>query len=64
MDNKVQLATIGIVCITVLELFALYQELDGQYFSIVIGAIGLMVAGVIGYGVGKSSSITQDISTS
>jgi len=49
---------VGIICITLLEVVALMQGLDGQYFSIVIGGIGSIVAGVIGYGVGKSSSST------
>jgi len=45
--NKMELALGSIVCITILECFAIYKNIDGAYFSLVVGAIGTIVGTVL-----------------
>lgn len=45
MDDKTYLSIIGLMCMTVLESIALLKEVDGQMFSLVIGALGFIVGG-------------------
>lgn len=42
---KIALGAIAIVCITIIELFALYKGIDGQLMALTLAAI----AGIAGY---------------
>lgn len=45
--NKLEFALGAIVCITVLESVALFMNLDGAYFSLIVGAISTIAATVL-----------------
>jgi len=51
MNDKISLAEIGIICVTVIECFAiLFLKVDGAILSGVVGAI----TGIVGYAFGVS----------
>jgi len=52
MEDKTTQAIVAMVCITVIELFAIYNKIDGTVLAAVIGTI----AGLGGYIVGKKNS--------
>lgn len=43
------LREVAIICLTVIELMALYQGIDGVYLSLIVGAI----SGIAGYTIAK-----------
>ena len=55
MEDKTTQAIVAMVCITVIEIFAIYNKIDGTILSAVIAAI----AGLGGYIVGKKNSPEQ-----
>lgn len=56
MDGKYILGTVGIVCLTAIEVSALLTHTDGQYLSVIVGGISAIMSGIIGYGAGKSKA--------
>ena len=48
-QNSITVAMFGVGCLTALEITALMVGVDGQFFSLVVGAIGTIIGGVIGY---------------
>jgi len=49
MNDKINLAAIGIICVTVIECFAIsFLKIDGAILSGVVGAI----SGIVGYAFG------------
>lgn len=43
MEDKTVLSIIGLICMTILELYAMYMGINGTYLSMVIGSICLIV---------------------
>jgi hypothetical protein len=49
MDDKIMLASVGVICVSVIECFAIaFLRLDGAVLSGVVGTI----AGIVGYAFG------------
>lgn len=53
LDDKILVALVGLLCLTVLECIAMYMKLDGQLFLSVISGIVGIVSGVVGYTIGS-----------
>jgi len=51
--EKIIAVTVAVICITFLEAMALWKGIDGQVFSVAVGAI----AALVGYLFGKTSKV-------
>lgn len=49
MRDATLITLVGLICITILELYALHKNVDGQILSVVIGGI----MSLVGYWVGR-----------
>jgi uncharacterized membrane protein YqhA len=54
--EKIISVTVAVVCITFLEAMALWKGIDGQVFSVAVGAI----AALVGYLFGKSGKSSAE----
>jgi uncharacterized membrane protein YeaQ/YmgE (transglycosylase-associated protein family) len=56
-------AITGIIAVTILEAVALITHTDGQYMSLVVGAIGAIIGAVVGvqYTQSKDRSLTPSV---
>lgn len=55
MESKHLMASVAILCLTILESVALLKELDGAYFLPIVASISAITGGVLGYGVKRGS---------
>lgn len=46
-------AIVGIICITMIEIMAIYQGMDGALLSTVVAGISTIISLAVGYEVGK-----------
>lgn len=62
MDDKVACALAGLICVTSIELLALYKGVDGTYLSVVVAAVCTIIGLVFGVTIGKkeASSTVQE----
>lgn len=51
IDNKTLVAMAGVVCITLIEVAALFNKINGTYLSLAVGGITTIIGYV--YGVSK-----------
>jgi uncharacterized membrane protein YqhA len=54
--EKIITVTVAVLCVTLLEAIALWKGIDGQVFSIAVGAI----AALVGYLFGKAGSVPAE----
>ena len=59
--NKWTLATVGVVCVTIIEIIALLKGINGVYLSACIGAILALIGGVAGFNMGMRHNLTAYI---
>ena len=54
--EKIIAVTVAVICITFLEAMALWKGIDGQVFSVAVGAI----AALVGYLFGKTGKTSAE----
>jgi len=54
MEGKYFIGGLGVVSIAAVEVAALLTHTDGQYLSIIVGAIATICAGLGGYSIAKT----------
>ncbi len=55
-ENKNIIIITSIISLTILELFALYKNIDGSLLSLIVS----LIAGLAGYNVGRFNKLFRD----
>ncbi|GAH43445.1 unnamed protein product [marine sediment metagenome] len=60
MNGKYIIGIVAIIGLTIIECVALYKEIDGQYLTIVVGAVCTVIGAVVGVRLSKPSVDTNE----
>lgn len=57
--SKMIVVIVGMLCLTALEIVAMFNQLDGTYFAAVVGAITTVVGFFFGLKIAQKESVSD-----